>query len=147
MDNLSINNSNEIVMPGSNTNSVQGNEDLMSADISEAIQSKKIKSVLIKSDAELMSPSYILDMTEVENITEESFKAIQGILSGGDTALYIKSNNNVNLVGYGDGQLLYSVLDGIIKHMYNAQCKMYKHTTKGTKLVRESEVDSIRLNL
>lgn len=113
----------------------------------EAISGKEVKTVLIKDTQDIKYPSYLLDMTEVVSLTEESLKALKGLLHGGDTAVYIRNGNNIALIGYGSGHLLYSVLAGVVKHLYSGLCKVYYNKGNGFEPLKETEVSSVRLNL
>lgn len=124
-----------------------GGSELYTDGIEDALQSDKIKNVLLNDNTEIKVPSYMIDMSNIE-ITESALLAIKGLLDGKGTAVYIKeSSGMVILVGYGEDYKLYSLLDDLISLLYNGKCKLYKNNGKGFKLVNNMDVSSIRINL
>lgn len=136
-------NTNEII----ETPSIEGSTELYTDGIEDALQSDKIKNVLLNDKAEVKIPSYLIDMSNIE-ITESALLAIKGLLDGQGTAVYIKeSSGMVILVGYGEDYKLYTILDDLISLLYNKKCKLYKNTGKGYKVVNNMDVSAIRINL
>ncbi len=148
MDDLIFNPEQGIALPGS-INGADDNqyEELLTSGVEEAIVKHEIKPVLVQSSADVECPAYLLEMTDVESITAESLNAIQGLLGGGDTAVYIKNNDVIMRIGYGEESVLYAILDGVIKQMYDGQCGIYKNKGRGFEPIKETEVDTVRLNL
>lgn len=134
----------EIRLPGQPSS---GYESLKGSDIKEALNGEIIKPVLVREESDVVAPSYMLDMSDVPSVTEDSLKAIKGMLRGGDTAVYIRNNNVMALIGYGDSIVLYSVLTGLVKHLYSGMCKVYFNNGSGFKAVREMDVHGVRLKL
>ena len=122
-------------------------EELITQGVAEAITKDEIKPVLINSSVDIEIPSYLLDMSEVSNVTLESIDAIAGMLTGGNVTVYMKYNTSIMRVGYGDEQKLYSVLGSVVKHMYNGKCDLYINRGDGFERTREIEVNAVRLDL
>lgn len=120
--------------------------ELTSMDMESTLTADEVKAVHMERDSEVDIPSYLLDMSEVENITELSLSALRCLLKGGDTTVYIKNGNNIVKIGLGDGQELYKVFHGVIKNMFNGY-KLYYNIGEGFKLVKDTEVSPVRLNL
>lgn len=137
----------EVLLPGSENNGSESYKNLLTNGVEEAITKKEIKPVLVDSAADIECPSYLLDMTNVESITQHSLTAIKSLLTGGNTAVYLKHGTNIMKIGYGDAYLLYTVLYGVIKEMYNGQCELYRNKGRGFEPMKETEVDMVRLNL
>lgn len=114
----------------------------------EAINSNKIKNVLIKSTTELEYPAYMIDITNVDVITDESLKAIASLLGGGDTTVYIKNGDKIDSAGKGDGTTLYKLLELVVNNMYKGKADVYTLTKEGKfKLLGITEVGNVRLDL
>jgi len=122
-------------------------ESVKGSDIKEVLSGEVIKPVLVREVSVVLSPPYMLDMSDVPSVTEDSLNAIKGMLRGGDTAVYIRNNNVMALIGYGDSIVLYSVLTGLVKHLYSGMCKVYFNNGSGFKAVREMDVHGVRLKL
>ncbi len=135
----------EMVLPTGNT--LEYTNELITRGVEDAIRATEIKSVMIDSSENVEIPSYLIDITNAETITEMSLKALHSLLDGGDTAVYMKNNDGVGLVGYGDSMLLYRVLHAVIKHTYNNKCKVYIGTEQGFRPFNTSETSNVRLNL
>lgn len=123
--------------------------DLYTEGVEDAITGKQVKQVLVASADEFEYPSYLIDMTNVGVITEGALNAIYGLLSGGNTAaaVYIKNKDKILKIGYGDDGIFYTVLNSVLKQMFNGKCIIYKNKGNGFKRIRENEVDAVRLNL
>jgi len=121
--------------------------DLYTEGVEDAITGKQVKQVLVASADEFECPSYLIDMTNVGVITEGALNAIYGLLSGGNTAVYIKNRDKILKIGHGDDGIFYTVLNSVLKQMFNGKCIIYKNKGNGFKRIRENEVDAVRLNL
>lgn len=122
--------------------------DLYTEGVEDAITGKQVKQVLVASADEFEYPSYLIDMTNVGVITEGALNAIYGLLSGGgNTAVYIKNKDKILKIGHGDDGIFYTVLNSVLKQMFNGKCIIYKNKGNGFKRIRENEVDAVRLNL
>ncbi len=135
----------DIVLPTQNM--LECTEQLITKGAEDAIRAEETKKVIIDSSERVELPSYLIDITEAETITEMSLKALYSLLNKGDTAVYMKNGSAVELMGYGDGMLLYSVLYAVIRHTYNNKCKVYVGTNNGFRLFKNSEITNVRLNL
>lgn len=124
--------------------------DLYTEGVEDAITGKQVKQVLVASADEFEYPSYLIDMTNVGVITEGALNAIYGLLSGGGNtavAVYIKNKDKILKIGHGDDGIFYTVLNSVLKQMFNGKCIIYKNKGNGFKRIRENEVDAVRLNL
>ena len=139
----------EIAMPGEQLEipELQSVNELMTGGIEESLVGDEVKAVLIAETSEIVSPSYLIDMTGIQSVAEEAIKAISCLTSGGDTAVYIKSNTNIALIGYGEGRQLYTILSGLVKHMLGEGCDLYTNRGSGFEPVAENEIKAVRLNL
>lgn len=121
---------------------------IMGADIKTALKDKNIKTVLIKDSAELKLPAYLIDMTNVGEITEASLMALESLLrEDGDTHIYSKNEDVVLYVGAGEGTMLYVLLENLLSKLFNDKCKIYYNSGDGFKITRKMDVHSVRLNL
>lgn len=145
-----FNEDSDVVIPG------MGNEvedksseysELYTEGLEKAITGKQVKQVIVASADDFEYPSYLIDMTNVGYITEESLNAIDGLLTGGDVAVYIKNGDRVMKVGSGEDSIFYAVLNGVLKQMFAGKCVVYKNKGDGFKILKENEVDTVRLNL
>ena len=135
----------EIALP-----SLEGeqNQELLSMGIEEAIQKDGLDTVLLKEENTIHVPSYLIDMTNVGDIMPASLEAIQTMLSeDGDTAIYMKNGNMVGIIGFGQSQELYSMLDTYINNVYSGRCQIYKNSGKGFKKIKPMDVDNITLDI
>lgn len=120
---------------------------LMTQGLEEAIVKKEIKAVLVGASTEVESPSYLIDMSEVELVTEEALRALQGLFAAGDTAIYMKNNDVTFKIGYGDSQELYLILSTLLKHMFNSKVKLFKNKGKGFEPNKDTDISLLRLNI
>ena len=135
-----------IKLPDENNIDVDSN--LMGADLGNALKDKKVKTVIIKDTYELNLPAYLIDMSDVGDVTEASLKAIEALLrEDGDTHLYIKNNDASLYAGAGDGMMLYTILDNLLSKLFNDKCKLYFNNGEGFYLIKQMDVYSVRLNL
>lgn len=140
----------EIKMPGESTDdttwSMEGTSELRTEGIEKALEAEELSNVLIKESEEIRVPSYLIDVTGVV-VARAALLAIKGLLPGGNTAVYIKNDSKVRMVGSGDDYMLYTVLEDVLKEMFNGACKVYKNNGAGFKPIGKLDVSSVRLNL
>lgn len=141
-----------IKMPGESTDETtwsmgkSDNSDLRTVGIQKALVADELKNVLLRESTDVKVPSYMLDITNIE-IAEAALLAIKGLLPGGNTAVYMKNGSSIVMVGSGDDYVLYTVLEEVLKEMFNSKCKVYKNNGNGFKPIGKLDVSSVRLNL
>jgi hypothetical protein len=145
-DDSLFNDSEDFELPGT-VEEAEGKDeynDLITQGVEGTITQQEIRQVLVTSEAEIECPSYLLDMSNVNNITEESLRAIEGLMPGEGIAVYVRNKNVTMKVGYGPEDVFYTILYGVLKQMYNGQCIIYRNKGNGFEPIKESEVDSVR---
>ena len=134
-----------VAMPGM---AEQGNQELISMAIEEAIQKESIDTVLLKEVTDIEIPSYLIDMTNVGDIMPCTLDAISKMLSeDGDTAIYMKNGDSIGIIGYGEAHQLYSRLDTFINNVYSGKCGIYKNNGDGFKKIKPMDVNNIMLDI
>lgn len=130
---------------------VVGNVDsssLETIDIEPTLMQETIRSIAAHEIPDFEVPSYMLDMSELDGkLTESSLKALDSMLPGGDTAVYIKVRESCFLVGRGDGAVLYQILDVFVAKVYGPDCRLYKNTGAGFIELKPTDIAGIRLDI
>lgn len=120
---------------------------LITPSIEEDISADVIKNVSIKETDSFETPSYLIDISNIE-MSQATLETLKGMLGGGNTAVYVKTvSNSIIKVGYGDEYRLYMVLEETLSAAFNGLCRVYKNNGDGFKKVTRTDVSSVRLNL
>ena len=124
------------------------NEDLMSLGIEKALKKDSIETVLLQEVTDIVTPSYLIDMTNVGDIMPCTLDALGKMLSEeGGTAVYMKNGDMIGIIGYGEAHQLYCRLETFINNVYSGRCGLYKNNGKGFEKIKPMDVDSVVLDI
>lgn len=143
----------EMVLPSIGENSETQVDNISSTDIEpieieETLMKPTIRSIAAHEMPDFETPCYMLDMSELDGkLTEASLKALDSMLSGGNTAIYIKVRESCFLVGHGDGNMLYQILDSFVARVYGPECTIYKNTGNGFNKLKITDISGVLLDL
>jgi len=117
----------DIKLPGEELKDVDKSE-LFTSGIEEAVRKDVVKKVLMGETDKLEHPSYIIDLSESGPIVSSTLLGINTMLDGGDTTVYIKTQDSINKIGSGDASRLYDELDTYLQSVFGKTCKLLKST-------------------
>ena len=78
--------------------------------IEKNITNDSVKSTIIREDdtSDLYEKSYLIDLSQVQNLTEQSLESINALLNGGEVAVYIEHSGVRHYVGDGKEEFLFA---------------------------------------
>ena len=101
-------------------------EELTRTNIEEMITPQKIKPVLMDEKNKIEEKAVMIDLTNVNMITEESLRAIKYLVKAdGDMDIILKVGDNRRGIGKGDSLVLYDLIPQMIEQLYNKEAKVY----------------------
>lgn len=101
-------------------------EELTRTNIEEMITPQKIKPVLMDEKNKIEEKAVMIDLTNVNMITEESLRAIKYLIKAdGDMDIILKVGDNRRGIGKGDSLVLYDLIPQMIEQLYNKEAKVY----------------------
>lgn len=98
---------------------------------SDAIESNitndTIKNTIIRDAniGEVSDKAYLVDLSNVENITEQSLQSINDLLLGGDVAVNIRYGESIQNVGHSEEHMLFRLLPPLVNQLYGEDAKLY----------------------
>ena len=141
---------NEFVMPGSNTEDLAKQKELTKSEIDNAIYGREVKVVVLPEETTIEYPNYVIDLTELSEISVFQKSALQNLLSkNGDTAIYFYLGKKFTRVGYGMSHKLENLLALTKRHIFGDEIKIYRNLEKNKPVdeVVSRDVTKLRLNL
>jgi hypothetical protein len=140
----------QFIMPGSNPEDLAKQEALTKSEIDNAIFGRKIKTVVLPEEAQIELPNYVIDLTDLGEITIFQKAALQNLLTtGGDTAIYFYLGKRFTRVGYGMSHRLENLLSLTKKHIFSDKISIYRNLERDKPVdeVVTRDVTKLRLNL
>lgn len=115
-------------------------------DVEASLKKDKITNAALGEVEGIEHPAYMIDLSEMYSILPCTTRAIKCMLldnvdldslnakraaSGqpilkADTALYIRNEAGIRLVGHGDGYMFYKQLDSFVRAAFDGKVKIYK---------------------
>lgn len=142
--------SDQLVMPGSSPQDLAKQAELTKSEIDNAIYGKEVKVIVLPEETSVEYPNYVIDLTNLSEITVFQKAALQNLLSKhGDTAIYFYLGKKFTRVGYGMAYKLENLLSLTKKHIFGDEIKIYRNLEKGKPVdeVVSRDVTKLRLNL
>lgn len=102
-------------------------------DIINNLVSPVIKTVIVPECDTVDEKAYLIDLTlanEKENITAQALECISTFCTGGEVAIYVKIDDTVKGLGFGDEVHLFNVLPPMLTQLFDTDYALY--TKKGT---------------
>lgn len=95
--------------------------------IEKNITNDSVKSTIIREDdtSDLYEKSYLIDLTQVQNLTEQSLESINALLNGGEVAVYIEHSGVRHYVGDGKEEFLFRLLPHLLYQLYDDEAQLY----------------------
>lgn len=142
--------SDQLVMPGSGNVNLAQQAELTKSEIDNAIYGKEVKVIVLPEEATIEYPNYVIDLTDLSEITVFQKAALQNLLNkNGDTAIYFYLGKKFTRVGYGMAYKLENLLALTKKHIFGDDIKIYRNLEKNKPVdeVKSRDITKLRLNL
>lgn len=140
----------EIVMPTSGEAEVDKQKELIKSEIDNAIYGNEVKVVVLPEETVIEYPNYVIDLTDLNEISIFQKSALQNLLSKhGDTAIYFYLGKKFTRVGYGLSYKLENLLALTKRHIFNDEIRIYRDLEKNKPVdeVVSRDITKLRLNL
>lgn len=137
----------DIVIP--DLNKIDDTSHLESKEIETTIKQRVVKTALLDTAEDIITPSYLIDFSEVTLIMACALEGLKSLIAeDGDTGIYILNpNGNMIFTGMGRKEDLYRILEPYIESIFGDKVKIYINNGKGFKKIKKLAVDSVVLNI
>lgn len=142
--------SDQLVMPGTNQPDLAKQAELTKSEIDNAIYGREVKVIVLPEEANIEYPNYVIDLTDISEITVFQKASLQNLLSKhGDTAIYFYLGKKFTRVGYGMAYKLENLLALTKKHIFGDEIKVYRNVERDKPVdeIVSRDVTRLRLNL
>lgn len=132
-----------------NLENIEDTSFLKSKEVETTITQKVVKTALLDTVDDIITPSYLIDFSNVTLIMACVLEGLRSlIVEDGDTGIYILNpNGNIILTGMGRKQDLYKILEPYIEAIFGDSVKIYINNGKGFKKIKKLAVDSVILDI
>ena len=142
--------SDQLVLPGVNKPDLAKQAELTKSEIDNAIYGREVKVIVLPEEANIEYPNYVIDLTDISEITVFQKASLQNLLSKhGDTAIYFYLGKKFTRVGYGMAYKLENLLALTKKHIFGDEIKVYRNVERDKPVdeIVSRDVTRLRLNL
>jgi len=154
MDNMSIklfkNESDVVTMPSIGLTQTAEQASLVSEDIKTELAKETIKTIRLKEDTEIDLDNFILDLSDIDQVTSSQKEVIKALLSKhGAVSIYLYKKQGLIKLGVGEKYELERILPLIKFYVFNNEIKIYKNFKKGSPIeeVDTKDITKLRLHL
>lgn len=140
-----------IKMPSISPTLTDEQSQLISDDISHAIDGDEVKTLILPEDNDIAEKNFIFDFSDIETISQSQTEAIKALLSiDGDIQLYLyRKQTGLTYFGSGNKYTLERIIPLIRTHVFEDGIRVYKDFKRGNKVeeVTSRDITKMRLHL
>ena len=140
---------NTVIMPQIKQETDDENQQsLVSEDISSDISGESVKIIRVKEDTIIDENNFILDLSDVGQITASQKEVIKSLISSyGNTSIYLYKKQGLIKLGEGDKYSLERILPLIKLHVFDNAIRIYKNFKRDEPVNEISTKDITKLRL